>query len=191
MKIRILCLVALAACSTSPASTGGMPPIATSSAPASRAANGPLVILVRHAEKADDSPTDPTLSAAGEARARALADALRDAGVTHVITTQFRRTGLTAAPLARQLGLTPEVVPTQGAGAHDSLVAAAVRRRGPREVVLVVGHSNSVPSYVAALGGPRMPQICDAQYGNLFVLSLAGTTPRLVRASFGAPDPPC
>ena len=61
------------------------------------------VIVVRHAEKADQTP-DSALSAKGQARARALADLLRGAGVTHVITSEFLRTRQTAAPLATALG---------------------------------------------------------------------------------------
>ncbi|HEU4584483.1 MAG TPA: histidine phosphatase family protein, partial [Gemmatimonadaceae bacterium] len=62
------------------------------------------VIVVRHAEKAVGQGDDPHLSAAGEARARALARALEDAGVTAVITTQWIRTAETARPAARAAG---------------------------------------------------------------------------------------
>jgi broad specificity phosphatase PhoE len=57
------------------------------------------------------------------------------------------------------------------------------------ETVLVVGHSNTIPAIIGALGGPAMPELCDAEYANLFVLSMpARGRPRLVRASYGAPD---
>ena len=71
------------------------------------------VIVVRHAEKATGQGDDPHLSEAGEARARALARALENAGVTSVITTQFVRTAETAAPTARAAGVAPEVVPVK------------------------------------------------------------------------------
>src|SRR5215212_4122138 len=70
------------------------------------------VIVVRHAEKADQSP-DTALSAKGRARAKALADLLRGAGVTHIITSEFVRTRDTAAPLAALLGLSVERVPAR------------------------------------------------------------------------------
>jgi hypothetical protein len=36
-----------------------------------------------------------------------------------------------------------------------------------------------------------MPDLCDAQYGNLYVLELApGATPRLIKAKYGMPDAP-
>ena len=72
--------------------------------------------------------------------------------------------------------------------AHVAGVAQAVRAR--RGGVLVVGHSNTVPAVIRALGGPAMPEICDAQYANLYVLVLApGEPTRLARTRFGAVDP--
>jgi broad specificity phosphatase PhoE len=149
------------------------------------------VILVRHAEKADEGGKDPTLSAAGERRAQALAEALQDAGVTAVVTTELKRTQQTAGPLATRRRLTPEVVATRSDAtpAHAEAVAEAVRRH-KRGVVLVVGHSNTVPAIIGALGGPRLPQICDAEYGNLFVVTLdAPDGARLIRSKYGDPDP--
>ena len=149
-----------------------------------------LVLLVRHAEKAAEPADDPPLTAAGAARAQALAAALQDAGVTAIITTQLRRTRETAQPLATVRGLTPEVVPVRrGEGeAHAAAVAAAVRRHAGG-VVLVAGHSNTVPAIIAALGGPRLPDICESVYANLFVLVPGAGEVRLVRSRYGAADP--
>jgi broad specificity phosphatase PhoE len=149
-----------------------------------------LVLLVRHAEKAAEPGDDPPLSAVGAARAQALAAALRDSGVTAVVTTQLRRTRDTAQPIATGRGLTPEVVPIDHGAvpAHADAVAAAVRRHAGG-VVLVVGHSNTIPAIIAALGGPHLPEICDAAYSNLFILQLGGQEPRLILAHYGVPDP--
>jgi len=150
----------------------------------------PLVLLVRHAEKASDPADDPPLTAAGEERAQALAAALRDAGVTAVITTQLRRTHDTAQPLAAARGITPEVVPVGWEDIADNAraVAAAVRRQAG-EAVLVVGHANNIPAVIAALGGPHLPDICASVYANLFVLIPGAGEARLVRSRFGATDP--
>ncbi|HVX38374.1 MAG TPA: phosphoglycerate mutase family protein [Gemmatimonadaceae bacterium] len=143
------------------------------------------VILVRHAEKAATPANDPPLTSAGQARAKALAAALRDAGVDAIITTQFTRTRETAAPTAVALHLTPEVVAATGK-THVQDVAAAVRRH-PGHTVLVVGHGNTVAEIIAALGGPAIPDLCDAEYDGLFILTIppAGK-PALVRAKYGA-----
>jgi broad specificity phosphatase PhoE len=73
--------------------------------------------------------------------------------------------------------------------AHVRAVADAARAAGPDGVVLVVGHSNTVPAIVGALGGPTLPDLCDTQYATMFVVTLHGEQPPSVaRVTFGAPD---
>jgi broad specificity phosphatase PhoE len=155
------------------------------------AAQPSTVILVRHAEKASQTEADPVLSDAGVQRARDLAVALADAHVGAIITTQFQRTKLTGAPLAAATSLTSIVVPTAPtADAHIANVAAAVRGRPAGEVVLVVGHSNTIGAIIGALGGPKLPNLCDSQYSTMFILEMNGSNPpRLIRAHYGAADP--
>lgn len=140
------------------------------------------VIVVRHAEKIDDS-ADPALSETGNARARALADALTDAGVTAIITTQYERTRRTAAPLSDRLGVAPVVVAASGRS-HVDDVAAHVRNLAAG-TVLVVGHSNTVPAIIRALGGPDVGEIADTSYDDLFVLTLSEEGTRLIRTRYG------
>jgi broad specificity phosphatase PhoE len=157
---------------------------------ATRGSEPRLVILVRHAEKAAEPPDDPPLTAAGEKRARNLATVLADTGVSAIVTSEALRTRATAGPLAKDLDLTPVVVAVKGRALEEHVTAVAAEvRRHPGEVVLVVGHSNTIPAIVAALGGPRLRDIGDAEFGNLFVLvpDVAGGA-RLVRATYGAPD---
>jgi len=52
-----------------------------------------------------------------------------------------------------------------------------------------VGHSNTVPAIIEALGGPRMPDICESVYANLFILVPGAGEARLVRSRYGAADP--
>ena len=162
------------------------------------------VILVRHAEKASQTESDPILSEAGTQRARELALALADAHVTTVITTQLLRTKLTGAPVveageaaARSCGRisctsvgTMVVANSGNTAAHVAEVAAAVKAQPAGGVVLVVGHSNTIPAIVGALGGPKMPNLCDSQYSVMFILEMSGSSPpRLVRATYGTADP--
>jgi phosphohistidine phosphatase SixA len=156
-------------------------PIALSAQPA-------MVIVVRHAEKASQTERDPVLSAEGAQRAKDLGAALAHAGIGSVITTQFQRTRLTAGDVLESAKLTPIVVPAGGA-THPADVAAAVKARPAGEVVLVVGHSNTVGAIITALGGPRMGDICDSQYSNMYVLEMTGPRPKLIRANFGKADP--
>src|ERR1700682_5430372 len=78
--------------------------IAPTPAVAQRATDDfPVLVLVRHADKAAQPANDPPLTSAGMKRAQDLAAALRSAGVTFIITTQLRRTRETAQPLANAL----------------------------------------------------------------------------------------
>ncbi len=146
-----------------------------------------VVIIVRHAEKGTVPANDPPLNAAGVARAKALARALADANVQAIITTHLQRTRETARPLAEARHLVPEVVATGGT-AHAPTVADAVRKH-LGQTILVVGHSNTVTAIIAALGGPKLPDLCDSQYSTLFTLVLDGPSARLVQGSYGAPSP--
>lgn len=147
-----------------------------------------VVVLVRHAEKAAVEGNDPPLSEAGEARARALVEALDGMHFDAVIATERQRTQLTARPLAQLHGITPEIVGLSAA--HVDSVAAAVRRHGGH-TVLVVGHSNTVPRIVHVLGGPQLRDLCEPEYAHLYVLVMKdGAPPRLEERTFGASDPP-
>ena len=148
-----------------------------------------VVIIVRHAEKGTTPANDPPLTDLGAARAKALAGALANANVQAVITTQLLRTRETARPLAEARGLEIETVATSAQVAdHAKAVADAVRRHAG-QTVLVVGHSNTVTQIIAALGGPKMADLCDSEYSNLYTLVLDGAAGRLVQGTFGAPSP--
>jgi broad specificity phosphatase PhoE len=150
------------------------------------AAQTTTVIVVRHAEKVDDS-ADPLLSEAGSARARALAEALQDAGVTAIYTTQLQRTRLTAEPLARAMAIAPVVIGTGSpVQTHVDRIADRIRESDVGGIVVVVGHSNTVPLIVSALGGPDINSIEDEEYDHMFVLTLRpDASPLLVRAQYG------
>ena len=126
------------------------------------------VFLVRHAERYYDSREDPPLTAEGKERARALAETLRDAGVTAIITSQWIRAKDTAQPLANLLKITPEVVPTADPPQEYFEATANALRRHKNGAVLIVGHI-TVPNVIAALGGPQLPTICESVYSDLFL----------------------
>jgi phosphohistidine phosphatase SixA len=143
-----------------------------------------MVILTRHAERADGvatmmtasgAPADPLLSAAGSARAQKLATMLADANITAIFTTEFHRTKDTAAPLAAKLKLTPEAV----AAAQTALMIDKIKARA-NDIVFVVGHSNTVPAIIKALGGPDVT-IGDNEYDNLFIYVPATKTLTRIR----------
>ena len=147
------------------------------------------VILVRHAEKGDTPANDPGLTEAGAARARVLVAIARDAGVTAVITTQFVRTRETGRLTAEALGITPEIARAGGSAAQHARDVARMVQAHAGGVVLVVGHSNTMPAIVTALGAPQPPPICDSEYDDLYVVTLAPSAPpHVIRARYGAPS---
>jgi broad specificity phosphatase PhoE len=155
-------------------------------------ATGTTIVVVRHAEKSADDPRDPSLSAAGRERARALISVLKDAGVTAIYTTHYKRTRQTAEPLAQQLGIEIQERPINAANsatyARDLAQEILIRNAG--KGVLVVGHSNTVPDIVKALTGITVPAITDAEYDHVFIVVIptSGST-RLMQLRFGAPTP--
>jgi len=161
---------------------------AASILPAAAADHPQIVVLVRHAEKSDAPAGDVTLSESGRARAEELAIALAEMKLDTIITTQYRRTRDTAAALSRPLKLTPVIVQAgPDTASHVKAVAAAIRAGGSS--VLVVGHSNTVPAIITALGGPAMQELCETEYSNLFTLALMpGQPARLIHSNYGAPD---
>ena len=134
------------------------------------------VFVVRHAERGTDDPRDPALSEAGRRRASELARVLGDAGVTHLFSSEFRRTRETLEPLARQAGLTPVVIP---AAATDSLVAL-IQGLNPGSRVVVASHSNLVHVIVGKLAGAAPPPLTERDYDRLFVVTVTGAGAGLV-----------
>ena len=149
------------------------------------------VVLVRHAEKQAEPADDPPLSADGAVRAQALVDALGAADIAAVYATQYVRTRATAAPLARAAGVEVTTVPTRGGPDYVTEVARRAGSEHPGEVVVVVGHSNTLGRTITALGGPAtVPDLPDSAYDHAYVLLLTeGRAPRLLQLRFGAPTP--
>ncbi len=147
-----------------------------------------VVIVVRHADKAAEPANDPPLTATGVERAQALATALGAAKVDVVMHTPTVRTRETARPTAERFGLTPEIIP-MGPMARQSAAVAEMVRKHAGKTILVVGHSNTIMPWIAALGGPRRSDLCDHQYDGLYTLVLDGPSARLVESHYGPPNP--
>ena len=137
----------------------------------------PIVVIVRHAEKATNGGNDPDLSSAGQARANELARILKDSEITAIFTTEFKRTQETAAPTATSAHLTPTVVAAKDTAA---LVAKLHQLNGN---ALVVGHGDTIPNIVKALGINRPINIPDADYSELLIVIL-GDKPQLFRLHY-------
>jgi len=136
-----------------------------------------VVIAVRHAEVDAATGPDPKLSLLGQERAARLARVLAklqgEHGVDAVFASEMLRTQQTAAPLAQSLSLPTNVLPA--AGWVDLPGRLLGEQRG--KVVLVVGHSNTLPDLIEALSGESVA-IAESEHDRLFVVFV----PRLSRA---------
>ncbi|HYR79008.1 MAG TPA: phosphoglycerate mutase family protein [Candidatus Dormibacteraeota bacterium] len=142
----------------------------------SAVAASPIIFVVRHAEKSADG-NDPDLSAAGQERAEALARIVKDAEITAIFTTEFKRTQETAAPTAKELHVSPTVIPA------DQIFALVEKLRGLKGNGLVVGHGNTIPDLVKALGIATPVNVPENDYSELFFIIL-GDKPQLLRLHY-------
>jgi phosphohistidine phosphatase SixA len=138
------------------------------------------IFVVRHAERADASAgaspmmaSDPDLSDKGKARAQALAAALKDAKITAIYTTQYKRTVQTAEPLAKALGIQATALDARDTAALMEKIKAGGN-------ALIVGHSNTVGQILQQLGVSEPITLGDDDYDNLFIV-FRNDKPTLVR----------
>lgn len=154
-----------------------------------RIASGqPTIILVRHAEKATDAnESSVPLSEAGRARAARLAQMLAGAGVTAIYVTETDRARQTAEPLAKALKVVVRTYsPRDAAGKlAPQLLLERLKKDDASGTVLVVGHQNTVPNILEALGYSGKVEIADKQFDDLFVVvPKPGDAPTVVRLKY-------
>lgn len=127
-------------------------------------------VLVRHAEKMDDSK-DPHLSSEGYNRAERLTSMFNEADVDAIYSTDLNRTKDTVQMIAESKELeilfydfqTPEETVNQWLADH----------RG--ETVIVSGHSNTTPTFTNALMGREIftGSFDESDYGNLLIVTIS------------------
>jgi len=150
------------------------------------------VIFVRHAEKVASPVDDPGLSDAGKQRAAELARQLVDAdviaGVDAIYSTSFRRTEETVQPVATALNLP---INSYDAANTETIMDQIVRDHKGK-IILVVGHSNTVPALIGNMGASKnVPEIAENEYDNIYVVSVPwfGKT-KTIRLRYGTPYVP-
>lgn len=126
------------------------------------------LILVRHAEKMVDGSKDPELSEAGKKRAETLALQLAQSKLDAIYSTKFKRTEMTATPLAKALSIT---IQNYDGAKMDEIDAMLQKHAGG--TILVVGHSNTTPAIVNYLTGKsEYKNFDDSDYGNLVIVTV-------------------
>jgi len=162
------------------------------------------LLLIRHGEarrvESETGIADPPLTETGHQQARLLAAWLKAEQIDHVAVSPLRRAGQTAAPMADQFGLEPEVIPALAefdAGASSYIPMEELRAtRDPRLHAMIEGRwdefgSLAEPqgfrrSVVAALDGlagshpgAQVAVVCHGAVINAYLGDVIGT-PRLL-----------
>jgi broad specificity phosphatase PhoE len=161
-----------------------------------------VVLVIRHAERNDAGscvpPTvhghaNPPLSLVGgqSPRAQTLVHVCGKDGIAAIYASEFCRTQQTVEPLANQLGLPINLVnqfANDGSVNVDDLVARVwTNNRG--QVVLIVGHTNTIPAIIQGLSGVTIAPIEESEFDNLFVVTIPRWfgNPKVVRLKYGEP----
>ena len=148
------------------------------------------IIFVRHAEQTSHDEADPSLSEAGHRRVaeltRQMADADVVAGIDAIYSTSFKRSTETVQPLADRLDLPINIYE---AGDTETVLGEILKTHKGK-IILVVGHSNTVPELIANLGASKkVPPIeSNNEFDNIYIVSIPwfGKT-KTIRMRFGEP----
>jgi broad specificity phosphatase PhoE len=145
------------------------------------------ILLVRHAEKADNS-SDPPLTEEGDARAQLLAEYTWKAGISEIYTTDTVRTKATVQYLAKKLKLDAKIYSTPQA------VANTIITNHNGDTVLIAGHSDTV-SLIANQFGAGVNTEAINDFDNLYVITRkkvgnGPTNTNLINLQYGVPSDP-
>lgn len=138
------------------------------------------LILVRHAEKVDDS-RDPELSDIGKQRAEKLAQLLGSQSIDAIYSTDYIRTKGTCAPVAAQKNVEVKLYDPRN---MDQLDSMASENKG--RTVLVCGHSNSTPRLANHfLKAQKFADFDESDYGNILIVTIPSQgTPDVVHIRY-------
>lgn len=103
------------------------------------------VFILRHLEKEDDGTKDPSLNALGEKNSQKLAELPIFSNIQHGFYTPYKRTYETLGYI--------ETEKTVYDPSESQDLVKTIKEQHCGETVVIVGHSNTVPSLVNAFGG--------------------------------------
>jgi broad specificity phosphatase PhoE len=106
-----------------------------------------------------------------------LANILKDSQITAVFVTEFKRTQETAAPTARAAHVSPTVIPANNIG------VLVEKLRTLNGNALVVGHGNTIPDLLRALGIATPVSIPEDDYAEIFAV-VRGDALQLLRLHY-------
>ncbi|MEA1882683.1 MAG: histidine phosphatase family protein [Candidatus Marinimicrobia bacterium] len=139
------------------------------------------VYLIRHAEKQIiKGEKDPELTRGGFKRAAALADSLGNIQNGVIYSSEFKRTQQTVNPLAATWGTKVNI---HTANDPEGQIQRALKHCG--KMVIIAGHSNTVPNLISLFGIEKPVVIPDDQYGELYLIRWENNKPNLTISQVG------
>ena len=129
--------------------------------------------LIRHAEKVrtNKSDRDPALNEKGIIRALNWKDYFIDKDISKIYSTNYKRTLETVKPIEVAMGLTA-ILYSPSSINYKNFISS---NKG--EIVLVVGHSNTIPDFVNELINDQVySQIDDLNNSNLYIVNLCDSS---------------
>ena len=128
------------------------------------------VIIIRHAEKADDGTKNPPLSPEGIQRAERLSILLSDLKIDKLYATPFLRTNQTLTPLSKKFN-----IPIDSYEASDVTFAEQLLKKEKGKTTVIAGHSNSSPTLVNRLIKKELYQkLAESVFSKIWILTFKG-----------------
>ena len=125
--------------------------------------------LIRHAEKVrtDKSDKDPKLNEHGMLRAIKWQEYFSDKNISKIYSTNYKRTLETVKPIQESSDIIPIIYSPSDIDYKNFIMSNKI------EVVLIVGHSNTIPDFVNGLINENVySQIDDLNNSNLYVVNI-------------------
>jgi len=126
------------------------------------------IYFIRHAEKADSSP-NPELSEEGIKRSVRWTKLFEKIHIDVFYTTLTRRTQMTCSTVATSKQ--KDILFYD----HNKFTVQEIFAKHSGKIILVVGHSNTIPQQINAfLGEEIYQQIDENEFGNLYTVTVKG-----------------
>lgn len=126
--------------------------------------------FIRHAEKQLDQGNDPELTEEGKTRASAWVNYFFLKNVDHIISSDYKRTKATAAPLAASKKMDIEIYDVKTTTGLELLK----KYRG--KTVALFGHSNTINKYTNELQNDSVYNaLDDKDYDSYFYVRVSGS----------------
>lgn len=142
-----------------------------------------IFYIVRHAEK-NGNTDDAGLSQAGIERGIALEEYVAAEKIDTVFTSDIRRSVLTGLSVALPQSI-PQVPLKQFPQEALDKFIKRLKNIGGNKHLLVVAHTNTIPSIVLALSGKPIPAIPETEYNNMYIITIKGNQKYLVHTTYG------